>query len=85
MAFSDLKKPEELQRLNEFLADKSYIQGFQPSSKDVEVLDQLPAVIPESCCHVLRWRKHLNSFSWTERRQLSGQDPEVGLALSTLL
>uniref|UniRef100_A0A8C5QTS0 Elongation factor 1-beta n=1 Tax=Leptobrachium leishanense TaxID=445787 RepID=A0A8C5QTS0_9ANUR len=41
MGFGDLKSHAGLQVLNEFLADKSYIEGYVPSQADVAVFEAL--------------------------------------------
>jgi len=63
MGFGDLHKPEGLKALNEFLEDKSYIEGFQPSQADVAVYEALKGVPSADLVHALRWYKHIGSYS----------------------
>ncbi|TRY79344.1 hypothetical protein TCAL_05115 [Tigriopus californicus] len=66
--FSDLKSEAGLKKLNGYLADKSYIEGFVPTSADVEVfkaVGQAPAAA--KLPHVARWYRHLKSFNGGEQ------------------
>merc|ERR1719317_64355 len=49
-------------KLNQDLIHKSYIQGFQPTYLDYKFFCELPEVIPESFCHLLRWKKHIKNL-----------------------
>jgi elongation factor 1-beta len=62
MGFGDLKKPEGQKALNQFLEDKSYIDGFQPSQADVAVFEALSSAPPADLHHALRWYKHIASY-----------------------
>jgi elongation factor 1-beta len=63
MGFGDLRKPEGLKTLNEYLADKSYIEGFQPSQADVAVYEALSGAPSADLANALRWYKHIGSYS----------------------
>jgi len=63
MGFGDLRKPDGLKALNKFLEDKSYIEGFQPSQADVAVYETLSGAPSADHGHVLRWYKHIGSYS----------------------
>ncbi|XP_020706968.1 elongation factor 1-beta' [Athalia rosae] len=61
MAIGDLKTEEGLKELNRYLADRSYIEGWQPSQEDVYVFEALGKAPPASHPHVLRWFNHIKS------------------------
>lgn len=51
-----------LNALNDFLANKSYIEGFVASQADTAVFDAIPSPPPQSFCHLRRWYNHIKSF-----------------------
>jgi elongation factor 1-beta len=63
MGFGDLKKPEGVKALNQFLEDKSYVEGFQPSQADVAVYEGLSGAPSADHVHALRWYKHIGSYA----------------------
>uniref|UniRef100_UPI0035902926 elongation factor 1-beta n=1 Tax=Myxine glutinosa TaxID=7769 RepID=UPI0035902926 len=62
MGFGDMKTTEGVKVLNEYMADKSYIESFVPSQADVVVFQALDG--PPAACfsHALRWYKHIKSY-----------------------
>jgi len=62
MGFGDLHKPDGLKTLNQFLEDKSYIQGYQPSQADVAVYEALSGAPSADLVHALRWYKQISSY-----------------------
>jgi len=66
-SFGDLKSAAGLKALNEFLADKSYIDGYVPTTSDTAILSQLGSE-PSSYPHALRWYAHVSSFSAEEKK-----------------
>eukprot|EP00069_Balaena_mysticetus_P015079 bmy_01681T0 len=62
MGFGDLKSPAGLQVLNDYLADKSYIEGYVPSQADVAVFEAVSGPPPADLCHALRWYNHIKSY-----------------------
>ncbi|XP_054651261.1 phenylalanine--tRNA ligase beta subunit [Dunckerocampus dactyliophorus] len=60
--FGDLSTLVALKALNDFLADKSYMEGFVASQADVAVFDAIPYTPPLTLCHLLRWYNHIKSF-----------------------
>ena len=62
--FGDLGTATGLRALNDFLAPRSYIEGFAASSADTEVLGAIPAdrPPPPALCHALRWYRHARSL-----------------------
>lgn len=67
--FGDLKTPEGLKALNDFLVDKSYMEGFVASQADVAVFDAVPSTPPQTLQHLRRWYNHIKSFQ-TDRARL---------------
>ncbi|CDO93373.1 unnamed protein product [Kluyveromyces dobzhanskii CBS 2104] len=57
MSFSDFSKVETLQKLNTFLADKSYIEGTSASQADVTAFKAFQSTYPEFS----RWFNHIAS------------------------
>lgn len=60
--FGDVSTPAGLKALDEFLADKSYVEGFAASQADAAVFDAIPSAPAPTFCHLLRWYKHIQSF-----------------------
>ncbi|MBZ3875590.1 Elongation factor 1-beta [Sciurus carolinensis] len=54
MGFRDLKSPTGLQVLNDYLADKSFNEGYVPSESDVAVFEVVSDPSPVDLCHALR-------------------------------
>ncbi|XP_030637772.1 elongation factor 1-beta [Chanos chanos] len=77
MGFGDLKNPAGLKVLNDFLADKSYIEGYVPSQADVVVFDALSGAPPADLCHALRWYNHIKSYQ-KEKASLPGVKKPLG-------
>ncbi|XP_052501908.1 elongation factor 1-beta-like [Budorcas taxicolor] len=77
MGFGDLKSPAGLQVLNDYLADKSYIEGYVPSQADVAVFEAVSGPPPADLCHALRWYNHIKSYE-KEKASLPGVKKAVG-------
>ncbi|KAM9305917.1 elongation factor 1-beta isoform 1-T1 [Gastrophryne carolinensis] len=77
MGFGDLKSPAGLKVLNEFLADKSYIEGHVPSQADVAVFEALSGAPPAELCHALRWYNHIKSYE-KQKASLPGVKKPLG-------
>nr|XP_057936381.1 phenylalanine--tRNA ligase beta subunit isoform X1 [Doryrhamphus excisus] len=60
--FGDLSTLVALKSVNDFLADKSYMEGFVASQADVAIFDAIPSPPPLTLCHLLRWYNHIKSF-----------------------
>ena len=56
--------------LDKFLADRSYVEEFSPTSADADVLTKLASLSLEDDAlpHVKRWRNHVVSFTEEERK-----------------
>jgi len=76
MGFGDLKKDGGVKSLNEFLSDKSYIEGFVPSQADVVVFAALASAPGSSFAHALRWYNQIKSYS-SEHSGLPGAKKAV--------
>ncbi|KAL6451778.1 EFB1 Elongation factor 1-beta [Candida maltosa Xu316] len=59
MSFSDFSKVESIKQLNEFLADKSYIDGSAATQADVTVYKAFQKEFPQ----FTRWFNHIASFT----------------------
>ncbi|XP_076183135.1 elongation factor 1-beta [Ptiloglossa arizonensis] len=62
MAIGDLKTDKGVKDLNYYLADRSYIEGWQPTQADVAILEALGKTPTSSNPHVLRWYNHIKSY-----------------------
>ncbi|XP_006611954.1 elongation factor 1-beta' [Apis dorsata] len=62
MAIGDLKTDKGIKDLNSYLADHSYIEGWQPTQADVVILEALGKTPTSSNPHVLRWYNHIKSY-----------------------
>lgn len=77
--FGDLKSATGQKALNEFLGDRSYIEGYEPSQADVAVFEALGAVPASQLMHAVRWYNHINSFGADMKRFASAKSA-VGTA-----
>lgn len=57
-----MKTPAGLEAVNDFLADKSYMEGFTASQADTIMFDTIPSAPPPALCHLWRWYNHIKSF-----------------------
>ncbi|XP_076233277.1 elongation factor 1-beta [Calliopsis andreniformis] len=62
MAIGDLKTDKGVKDLNSYLAERSYVDGWQPTQADVAVLEALGNTPTSSNPHVLRWYNHIKSY-----------------------
>ncbi|XP_069691513.1 elongation factor 1-beta'-like [Periplaneta americana] len=72
MAIGDLKTEQGIKSLDAFLADRSYVEGFQASQADVSVFESLAKPPTATTPHLLRWYNHIKSFG-DERKKLPGE------------
>ena len=77
MGFGDLKTPAGLQVLNDYLADKGYVEGCVPSQADVAVFEAVSGPPPADLCHALRWYNHIKSYE-KEKASLPGVKKALG-------
>ncbi|XP_074658847.1 elongation factor 1-beta-like [Tubulanus polymorphus] len=62
MGFGDLSTAAGVSVLNEYLADKSYIEGYEPSQADTVVFKSMKSTPSVELFHALRWYNHILSF-----------------------
>ncbi|XP_015256890.1 PREDICTED: elongation factor 1-beta [Cyprinodon variegatus] len=77
MGFGDLKSASGLKVLNDFLSERSYIEGFVPSQADVAVFEVLSAAPPADLNHALRWYNHIRSYQ-NQKTSLPGVKKPLG-------
>ncbi|XP_028661942.1 elongation factor 1-beta [Erpetoichthys calabaricus] len=77
MGFGDLKSHAGLKVLNDYLADKSYIEGYVPSQADVVVFEALSSPPSSDLFHALRWYNHIRSYE-KEKSSLPGVKKPLG-------
>lgn len=77
MGFGDLKTRAGQQNLNNYLASKSYIEGFTPSQADNVVFEILATAPPGDLFHALRFFNHIHSFSEAERKAFPGTRKDI--------
>jgi len=68
-AVKNLKLIPEQQSLNAHLASYSFIHGYCPSHADYEAFEQLGHQPNADLPHLLRWWKHISSFSSDTRKK----------------
>ncbi|GLG94632.1 Elongation factor 1-beta' [Gryllus bimaculatus] len=73
MVVGDLKTDQGIKSLNEYLADRSYVSGYEPSQADISVFESISKVPSANTPHVLRWYNHIKSFDGAERKKLPGE------------
>ncbi|XP_077296042.1 elongation factor 1-beta [Arctopsyche grandis] len=73
MAFTFENNPKGLEKLNGFLADKSFLSGYQPSKADTSVYDNLGNAPAKTFINILRWYNNIASYSQAERSSFTGQ------------
>jgi elongation factor 1-beta len=76
MIFGDLTSTAGLKALNDYLQDRSYIEGYGPTQADVSVFEALTSTPTCDFVHVLRWYNHINSYG-DEKKSLPGEKSAV--------
>ncbi|XP_037089211.1 elongation factor 1-beta-like [Pollicipes pollicipes] len=71
MQFGDLKTTAALEKLNGYLADKSYIVGYSPSQEDTAAFEAMKGAPPAGLPHLLRWYTQISSYG-SERSKFPG-------------
>lgn len=61
--FGSLSSEKELEELNSYLADRSYISGFEATTIDSDMSKMLRSLSALTYPHVARWQKHIASYS----------------------
>lgn len=63
MGFENLNTDASVAALNNFLADKSYVEGYTASQADVAIFEALNAsLLNAKYPHASRWHKHISSM-----------------------
>ncbi|XP_041477894.1 elongation factor 1-beta-like [Lytechinus variegatus] len=65
MGFGDLKSSSGLGALNDFLSDRSYIEGYTVSQADVVIFKALTGAPAADLFNALRWYNQVKSYSST--------------------
>ncbi|XP_046573064.1 elongation factor 1-beta-like isoform X2 [Haliotis rubra] len=76
MGFGDLKSKAGQDALNEYLADRSYIEGYTPSQGDNVVFSALSGAPGAGLPHALRWYNHIASYG-NDRNSFPGQKKDL--------
>lgn len=71
-----MKTEGAIKNLNDFLADKSYVEGFQPSQSDTVVFEALTGAPSSASPHALRWYNHIKSYG-NERTSFPGVKKDI--------
>merc|ERR1711970_1253908 len=72
MGFGDVKTAAGVKALNDFLAEKAYIEGFVPSQVDVAVFEAMGKAPSADMAHALRWYNQIKSYSGAESKKFPG-------------
>jgi len=72
MGFGDVKTAAGVKALNDFLAEKAYIEGFVPSQVDVAVFEAMGKAPSSDMAHALRWYNQIKSYSGAESKKFPG-------------
>jgi len=73
MVFGDVKSAAGVKALNEYLADKAYVEGFVPSQVDVAVFEAMAGKAPSTdLTHALRWYNQIKSYAADEAKKFPG-------------
>merc|ERR1711951_96428 len=72
MGFGDVKTAAGVKALNDFLAEKAYIEGFVPSQVDVAVFEAMGKAPAADMAHALRWYNQIKSYSGAETKKFPG-------------
>ena len=59
---SDLNTDASLGHINTHMADRSYVQGYQPSQADTVLFESLGSQPQSSYIHLSRWYRHISSY-----------------------
>ena len=87
MGFTDLKSDAGLAILNDYLSDKSYIEGFSASQADVSVMEAMSgAPNATKYPHAARWFAHISSYELAtlsgEKKEFTAYGPAVSVKTS---
>merc|ERR1712111_92241 len=73
MGFGDVKSAAGVKAMNDFLAERAYIEGFVPSQVDVAVFEAMAGKAPSAdMVHAVRWYNQIKSYSGAETKKFPG-------------
>merc|ERR1719326_1384554 len=73
MGFGDVSTTAGVKALNDFLAERAYVEGFVPSQVDVAVFEAMGGMAPGAdMAHALRWYNQIKSYSGAESKKFPG-------------
>merc|ERR1711997_441256 len=73
MGFGDVSTAAGVKALNDFLAERAYVEGFVPSQVDVAVFEAMAGKAPGAdMAHALRWYNQIKSYSGAESKKFPG-------------
>merc|ERR1712121_84607 len=73
MGFGDVSTAAGVKALNDFLAERAYVEGFVPSQVDVAVFEAMGGKAPAAdMAHALRWYNQIKSYSAEESKKFPG-------------
>merc|ERR1712029_725674 len=73
MGFGDVSTAAGVKALNDFLAERAYVEGFVPSQVDVAVFEAMGGKAPGAdLAHALRWYNQIKSYSGAESKKFPG-------------
>jgi len=72
LTIGDIKSESGLKKLNDFLENRSYIEGYSASTSDVLIFEALGKSPDSKYVHLKRWFNQINSYGVNERKQFPG-------------
>ncbi|XP_076062266.1 elongation factor 1-beta [Oratosquilla oratoria] len=75
--FGDLKSDSGVKALNDYLADRSYIEGHTATKSDTGVYDAIGKAPASRYTHALRWYTHIDSYG-AQRSSFPGECKDFG-------
>merc|ERR1711973_98060 len=73
MGFGDVSTAAGVKALNDFLAERAYVEGFVPSQVDVAVFEAMGGKAPGAdMAHALRWYNQIKSYPGAESKKFPG-------------
>lgn len=78
-ALNEITSQPGLGKFNGYLMSRSYVNGYQPTKKDIEVFKAFNGTAPDEkrATQVFRWFQHISSFSDAERNAWPVEIKEV--------
>jgi len=73
----ELGNAKGLKEFNDYLLFFSYVEGYTPSNEDSEMFNSLDSCPKDEYKNIIRWYRHINSFSEEERASWSDLQAQV--------